>query len=381
MLHRRSLLAGLAASPLISKDAAARLGSDTSRGRNLPGPPFFMKAVWTQPSSMFSTWSSRGINVLNLVPQGWDPSAWTISAASGGLRIIKFANAPPNDDTRIDNLLAWSMPDEPDDVTGLWLTYGQVRNNPETIRAMAAPLVAASGTIPIICNLVGNHLTNRNQAPIVLDYLNSPQIDWWSSDSYQVQDGRSFLLTWNGYTSTHQGYALDLMSSYDGAVPMSATKPKIQFIGTSDFSSTGRTPTPGQFRAMAWSTIIHGAFGLIYFPIVLKPTFAWDGTPSNVVSEMKTLHSVVDSIADILIDSGHGGRLPSTLRRCANNNSSPIGLQLPYPFEGCEIVTSRGVYKIVLNLVDDVATLTDSRWGLSGLVFNAYEVKHGYVLH
>ena len=329
---------------------------------------------------MFSNWTSRGINVLDLVPEGWDTSAWTINAASAGLRVIRFANAPPSGDTRIDNLLAWSMPDEPDDVTGLWLTYGQVRNDPETIRAMADPMVAASGTIPIICNLVGNHLTNRNQAPIILDYLNSPQIDWWSSDSYQVQDGRPFLLTWNGYTSTHQGYALDLMSSYDGAVPLSATKPKAQFIGTSDFSGMGRTPTPGQFRAMAWSTIIHGAFGLIYFPIVLKPSFAWDGTPSNVVSEMRTFHSVVDSISDILINSDRGGRLPSTLRRCANNKSSPTELQLPYPFEGCEIVTSRGLYKIVLNLVDDMATLTDSRWGLSGLVFNAYEVKYGYAL-
>src|SRR5262249_28118583 len=148
----------------------------------------------------------RGINVLDLAPEGWDPSAWTKDAASRGLRVI--ANAPPQHDTRVDNLLAWSMPDEPDDITGLWLTYGQVRHDPDTIRAMADPLVAASGTIPIVCNIVGNHLTNRNQAPIILDYLNSPQIDWWSSDSYQLQDNRPFLLSWNGYTSTHQGYAL-----------------------------------------------------------------------------------------------------------------------------------------------------------------------------
>src|SRR5262249_105417 len=102
MLHRRSLLTGLAATSLISNDAVARLGSHISRGRNLPGPTFFMKAVWTQPSSMFSTWSSRGINVLDLAPEGWDPSAWTKDAASRGLRVI--ANAPRQHDTRVDNL-------------------------------------------------------------------------------------------------------------------------------------------------------------------------------------------------------------------------------------------------------------------------------------
>jgi hypothetical protein len=377
LLDRRSVLAGLAAAPLLSKYGMARVGHS---GRRLPAPAFFVKAVWQQPSSLFSKWLGRGINVVDFVPGGSDATAWTLTAASAGLPVIKLPNVPSSSDTNASNILAWSMPDEPDNVSGLGLTYGQVAADPEAIRAMADGLVAGSGTIPIICNLVGNHLTNRNQAPIIFDYLNIPGIDWWASDSYQVQDGHPFLLTWNGYTSTHQGYALDLMSFYYGATPLSAAKPKMQAIGTSDFNGVGRVPTPGQFRAMAWSAIIHGAFGLVYFPIVLKPAFAWDGTPPNLLSEMHTLHSAVDGIADILINSAHGGRLPSTLRRCANKDSAPIGLQLPYPFEGCEIPTAQAAYKIVLNLVDETTILNDSRWGLSGLSFYPYEVKYGYAL-
>jgi hypothetical protein len=46
--------------------------------------------------------------------------------------------AKSSSDNNASNILAWSMPDEPDNVSGLGLTYGQVAADPEAIRAIAA---------------------------------------------------------------------------------------------------------------------------------------------------------------------------------------------------------------------------------------------------
>lgn len=346
-------------------------------------PNFFVKAVWQQPTTNFATWASRGVNTLVSVPSGSDPATWTAAAVSAALNMIREPASPISGDIRQAKLASWFLPDEPSNVTGGSLTYGQVAYDPSVIEQLALGYKSVNSSRAVMCNMVGNHVQNffsgvdhaiGTVAPIIPDYLRQPAIDWWSSDCYQVAQSQPFLCTSDGYTSTVQGYCIDRMAFWSNG------RPQMQWIATVPVFSGNPQITADQFRAQAWSSIIHGAFGIGYFSIVLTPSFSFDGTPGGILTEMATLHSNISSIESILVDTMNGGRRQILLRQSANNGNSPTGVQLPYPIEGCEIGTTTGTYKIALNLTNAPATLTDSRWSASGLSFAAYEAKFGYTL-
>jgi hypothetical protein len=204
------------------------------------------------------------------------------------------------------------------------------------------------------------------------DYMQGPESDWLSADSYPIQEHLPFVIqSAAGYTSTTQGVTLDRLAAWSGG------KPVMAMIGTSAYGDTSGVPTPGQFNAMAWSAVIHGATGVVYFPVDLTP-FAFDVTPAPLVQAITAFDQQIASIDKILMNETAGGRDPFTVFRSANPGAAVKAGQLPYPFEATEIQTAQGPYRIILNLSDQAQVLNKPEWGLSNVTFQGYEVQKGY---
>ncbi|HEY3947553.1 hypothetical protein, partial [Phenylobacterium sp.] len=276
-------------------------------------------------------------------------------------------------------LLAWATDDEPSDHRRLKFDYGGVAQDPADVVRQAAPWRAAARAagraIPIWTNHVGPHIYPdwaRNNA-LMQDYMRGPASDWLSADSYPPQEGRPVVIrTADGYASTTQGVILDRQRAWSGG------KPAMAIIGTSAFRPLLAVPTPEQFRAMAWSAVIHGAVGIVYFPVRLPPSWSFDATPPALVQAVVAFDRRIASLQDVLVDAKVGGRRPYTLWRSANPGAAPTAGQLPYPFEASEIATPKGPFRIVLNLSDKPQTLDRPRWGLARANFRPYEARMAY---
>ncbi len=323
------------------------------------------------------TWKARGINTLVEAPDGHDVFQWAKAADSKGL----FQIRKPTPNVRFDlddpHLLAWSTKDEPSD-NKVMLDYGWVTQDPIQVLQQAAPWRAAAKAqgrfVPIWTNHVGPHIYPdwaKNNA-LMRDYMEGPESDWLSADAYPIQDHKPFVIQSNdGYTSTTQGIILDRQIAW------SKGKPVMTFIATSSFNNGAALPTVAQFNAMAWSAVIHGASGIIYFPVRLSP-WAFDATPDYLVRAITGFDREVISLEKILMDPAAGGRRPYTLFRAANQGAAPKVLQLPYPFEASEIRTKQGPYRIILNLSDKDQVLDKPDWGLNHATFHAFEARRGY---
>ncbi len=343
----------------------------------LLGPTFFVLGVWVQPAEMMDSWKARGVNTVVEVPQGHDAFQWAKAASSKGLYEIREASSDLGFDIRDAHLLAWSTSDEPSD-NKLRLDYGWVRQDPVQVLKQAAPWRAAAKAqgrfIPIWTNHVGPHISpNWAQKNVLMhDYMAGPMSDWLAADSYPIQGRQAFVVQSNdGYTSTVQGLVVDRQ------VAWSSGKPVMTFIGTSAFNNNSRAPSSAQFKVMAWSAVVHGATGVIYFPVHFDP-WSFDATPPALAQALTAFDKDVTSIEQVLINPTAGGRRPSTVFRSANPGVAPSRFQLPYPFEATEIATAKGPYRIVINLSDKDAVLMRPEWGLTGASFGGYEVRKGY---
>jgi hypothetical protein len=341
------------------------------------GPTFFVLGVWVSPIEQMDGWKARGVNTVVETPQGHDALQWIRAANSRGLYQIR----KPSKDLRFDihdpHLLAWSTDDEPSN-NKIMLAYGMVAQDPIEVLKQAAPWRAAAKAegrfVPVWTNHVGPHIfpdwAQKNE--LMRDYMEGPESDWLAADAYPIQGRQPFVIKSNdGYTSTTQGIILDRQLAW------SHGKPVMTFIGTSAFTNSSALPTPGQFNAMAWSSVIHGAAGIIYFPVHFDP-WAFDATPPKLAQAIAQFDQQVAAIDTVLMNKTAGGRKPSTVFRSANEGAIPSRGQLPYPFEASEIQTDKGPYRIILNLSDQPYTLNKPDWGLSKVTFQGYEVRRGY---
>ena len=329
------------------------------------------------PAEMMDGWKARGVNTVVEVPQGHDTLQWARAANVKHLYEIREASGDLGFDIRDTHLLAWSTSDEPSD-NKLRLDYGWVRQDPVQVLRQAAPWRAAAKAqgrfIPIWTNHVGPHISPdwAQKNALMHDYMAGPESDWLAADSYPIQGRQPFVIQSNdGYTSTVQGVVLDRQIAWSGG------KPVMTFIGTSAFNNNSGLPTAAQFNVMAWSSVIHGATGVIYFPVHFDP-WSFDATPQVLAQAITTFDKDVTSIEKVLINPSAGGRRKSTVFRSANPGAAPGRLQLPYPFEAVEIPTAEGLYRIVLNLSDKDAMLNRPDWGLNRAPFRGYEVRRGY---
>lgn len=340
------------------------------------GPLFFVLGVFTQSADYMDLWKSRGVNTLVQAPQGHEVLPWARAADDRGLYQIRA----PSSDLRFDiadpRLLAWATRDEPSD-SRLVLTYLTVAQTPAAVLQQAAPWRAAAKAagrfVPVWTNHVGPHISPdwaRDNA-LMRDYMDGPESDWLAADAYPVQNREPLVVASNeGYASTVQGLIVDRQLAW------SHGKPVMSFVGTSAFGERTAAPTVAQFNAMAWSSVIHGACGVIYFPVRLSP-WSFDATPPEIVRALTDFDAQVSALNPVLMAPA-GGRSPSVVYRAASPGAAPRAGQLPYPFEAVEIATKRGPYRIVLNLGDRDQVLDKPEWGLSKALFHGYEVRRGY---
>jgi hypothetical protein len=422
---RRDVLGALAGAPLATLPLPAIAAGRTGLQRK--APEVFLKGVWLQPISTMATWAERGVNTLvhgcaDAADEKESAEEWDAAAAAHGFRLIRRPGrqrvpvsaekmrALLQADDANPMVIAWNLPDEPN------LFHGTPPYKPMT-KAQLASLVtiyrAASGTKPIHVNLSGYN----NMFGGGWDFYDIADIDWYSTDIYPSyppsKGGLPFLYAkYIGnraphytYISTFGGVLLQnhiqqahaAGETFDRVVYTGARgKPAFSFVSTSNFRPESPAPTPAQFRAECWSRVINGAAGIFYFPQRIKPTFAFDNTPPDLVREMAVFHHNIDLLADegMLMNKRVGGRKPYRLRQCPvttnpalnhlNNALDPAALgawkppsgdQLPGPFEGIEVDAGAEQYRLVLNLAGVASALTDTRWGLNARPFGPYEVQ------
>ena len=256
--------------------------------------------------------------------------------------------------------------------------YGNVAQDPIAVVREAAPWRAAAKAagrfVPIWTNHVGPHIYPdwAQHNALMIDYMRGPASDWLSSDSYPVQEHRPIVIASNdGYTSTTQGVMLDRQIAWSGG------KPVMSILGTSPFSRDAAFPTVGQFNVQAWSSVIHGAAGVIYFPVQFKPAWSFDATPPELVQALTLFDQQIAAMNGILMDRVSGGRAPYRVFRAANPGAAPMAGQLPFPFEAAEIATAKGPYRIILNLTPRDQVLSKPEWGLNKAAFAPYAVQMG----
>jgi hypothetical protein len=323
----------------------------------IKGPKEFVLMAWMQPPYTHATWKSRHVTTMYYLPQGTTLAAFDASLQGLGMTFIRQPDANPAADANKPGLIAWSHMDEP--------TVDPAHVvSPATLAATksaADSKLPAGVKIPWVLNHVANHILNNdfNMDP----YHEHNVCDWTGADVYPPS-GAAMLRTQNGYTAPPCSMVLDMQRGFNADLAF------YTFLGSS------YPCTPGEMRMMIWSSVIHGAMGIAYFPIAFSPSFVFDATPANIATEMTTQHARIRAIESILIDKTNGGiKQGGTLYKCAPTGQTPKADQLPYPFEARKIPTSGGDYLIILNLSPNPATLSYAPLGINGLAFSAHECK------
>ncbi len=349
-----------------------------------PGPVFFVKGVYQQPAEKMAEWKAQGVNTIFTMNAGADPVQWTNAAMTQGLYMVRHpAGVDEKNYSQLDRdvfdrdmsnpyLLALAMVDEPSNLKpgGKDITYEDVSATPEEVDVVARAW--SVGNKPLWLNHIGVHINNVHLEKIMSDYADSPYVDWLSHDSYPIASGYDVVFDFDDYMSTHQGHAIDRLLRWSGG------RPQFSFVGLSKFDgSVGRETTPAEFRVQAWSSIIHGAIGIIYFTFKFSPEFSYDATPQDLRKELKIFHAEIDEIEDILVDKQKGGRRPHVILKSVRDLNGRTD-SLPYPFEASSTHTDQGDYKIILNLSAKPAEFTYEPWGLSKVAFEPYECRRGY---
>ncbi|WMT92823.1 hypothetical protein [Pelagibacterium sp. H642] len=338
---------------------------------------FFVIGAFVQPVHMMDLWKTRGINTLVGVPEGHDSELWSAEAVARDLYMIRSPAPDAATDTKEDHLLAWLHFDEPSNVAAdaPGVDIEHVAVTPAEIDDVARAWRLAGGegrTIPLFLNLTGAHVNDAwINAPLMADYVDGNSTDMVAHDYYTINIGAPMLYELDGYTTTRQGRAIDRLSEWSGG------KPQFVFIESSDYDRNGSVPTAGEMRAQIWSSIIHGAVGIIYFPVAFQP-WSFDETPDELLTEMSTTHAMIDELEGVILDPATG-QPNGTLHRMAPQGVVPEPGMMPYPFEARSYQTPHGQFQIILNLSPDgLAVLKDPSGSAPGLEFGPYEIKVGY---
>lgn len=271
---------------------------------------FFPLGVFGQPTEDLAKWAGRGCNAMFEVPQGSDESAWDQQAQRLGLRIIRPPIGSPANDVGRTDLLAWSLPDEPDieansgpcggDCVSLCESLSSQWRKADPERKIFVNLAGPNVLLGSACDFCNGPGDDAPQATCYPDNDTCyPRIlatsDWISQDIYPVtgwlpsESIRSDV--------TVPGQALDRIRSWTEKPLFAIIELSNQRLG---FDGTGtRAPTPGEYRAQLWNAIIHGARGVFYFPQAFNP-FEFDAAPADVIAELEFQHEFISGIAKVL---------------------------------------------------------------------------------
>ena len=258
-----------------------------------PGDEFFPIGVWQQPTTSFNKWKGRGINTLMGVPMGHDTDAWATAAIGGGLYQVRQPRLDPTLDVNDPTLLAWMHPDEPD--------FRKVA--PGTLATAYAQYKAIDPQKPVLVNFSGgNLLLGTPGRSTYEEYMASA--DWISNDIYPITGWDK--PEWIDYSlpaaeRRNAGVVVDRLRQWSGG------KPQWAVVESSNQNLTWvtkpRGPTRAEVRGQVWHSIIHGATGIVYFPMQIGGSFRFDVTPADVAEEMTIQNQRIQSLAGIINSS------------------------------------------------------------------------------
>jgi hypothetical protein len=244
----------------------------------------FVIGVFSQPVSTMPMWTSQGVNTF----VQWEPSSspeqwWAGTATEAGANTIRIPVTQPSSNPTVTGAqweawdasyappaggMAWALPDEPDG-NGI---------APAALTAQAATFRANARKLPVWLNVRGGSINGLQPAPSpIAQYLACA--DWIAEDFYPIAG-------WGDATKLlANGLILDQLTA------LAPGKPKMCFIECSNqqlsWISNPQCVTPAQFRAEVWDAVIHGAYGICYFPQQIGNGFQFDARPANIVAEMQ----------------------------------------------------------------------------------------------
>ena len=260
---------------------------------------FFPIGAYVQPASNFALWKSRGVNTVVEVPDNYDEATWDKAAIQDSLHEIREPSSNPASDVGDKNLLAWAQPDEPDDIR-TQVPYATIQGTYKTWKAI-------DPAMPVSINLNGQ----LNQYDIK---TNASGISWYE----QYAEGANWIAA-DLYPINHgEGNDLGLIGQEVATLrQIAGSKPVFVFIESGAYYAGNPVITADQFRGEVWEAIIHGARGIFYFPVQVRPKFSYDVTSAAVAAEMTTQDATITKLASVL----QGTTNPSSLSATA---SSPL---------------------------------------------------------
>ncbi len=355
---RRVLRACLGASVTVALAAGCGANSTAAPGNTastappataqVPGPGsaalahFFPIGAYVQAVANFGLWKSRGINTMVAVPDGNDEVAWDKAAIRDGLYEIRAPASRPASDVGDKNLLAWTLPDQPDDITS------QIPH--AAIQRVYKAWKRIDPGLPVYVNFNGqfNQYDLKTKASGFSWYQQyAAGADWITADRYPVNAGQGADLSSIGQEVTRLR-------------ELAGNKPVFVFIESGAFDAGNPVITPAQFRGEVWEAIIHGARGIFYFPVQVSPTFKYDVTPVAVAAEMTRQDATITRLASVL----QGPIDPARLRATA-----------PPPLQVAWRSSSGQKYFFVLNL--SARTVSHQQIKLTGIGSAASATVYG----
>ena len=310
------------AAPASTAKASAAPGSTASLSPALSDGSvmlthMFPIGAYVQAPASFGLWKSRGINTMVVVPDGNSEKAWNKAAVRDGLYEIRAPAGNPASDVANKNLLAWALPDEPDDVTSQ-VPYAAIQRKYRAWKRI-------DPRVPVYINFNGQFnqhdvTTNASGPSWYHQYVRGA--NWITADLYPVNSGGGNDLGVIGQEVTQLRQ-------------LAGGKPVFVFIESGAFNAGNPVITPDQFRGEVWEAIIHGARGIFYFPVQVSPDFKYDVTPPAVAAEMTRQDATITKLA---------GVLQGTI------NPSSLGATAPSPLQMAWRSSSGHSYFFVLNL-------------------------------
>ena len=322
-------------------DASAEAATDATTDGTTPTAKFldgfFPIGVWTQPIKYFDRWKARGINTLvGAEDEGKTVAveAWSSAAETAGLHMIRKPLTKPESDVGKKLLLAWALPDEPDNQTAT--------ETPATMKTQYDAWKKLDPSRPVLLNFSGGNVwfTTGSNAQCngpgdgtatddcYPKYLEAA--DWVGNDFYPIA----------GWDPPQElalvGKIIDKLAGW------SKGRPQFAFVETCDqqlpWAPKAGGPTAPELRGEIWDAILHGARGVFYFADQLGgggTPFTWDGTPSANVDELTKQNALVTSLANVL-----QGEI----------DPKPWSAKVPAPLEVAWRSDAGSTYFFVLNL-------------------------------
>lgn len=224
----------------------------------------FLIATDFQPESTFDAWVARGVNTLIRCPHANGTAdgdakcdAWTATAASKSLSVIRSPKATEPEAANIANVIAWHWGDEPE-----W----HPADFPTVDRAKAAQAVK---NVPIHLNVEGHSLLNAGNKgcflnkslkfttcyPSVLQQANWVSEDLYACGADKCQVGKV-------------GDAVKQLRKFAGK-----SRAAFAYIETGDEDGKPNPVKlqPKHIRSQVFQAVINGARGVLYFPVATNP--------------------------------------------------------------------------------------------------------------